>query len=464
MKRPGTKAAPAPRHPKRSQRPGPAEETTLPEPVAGTRRRDRRRAGLLFLLAILVYNANLRPISAGDCYPARFLPFSLWGRGSLTLDSVREVARVGRAQPYSLPYWMMQTRQGWTVSSYPLVTPVLVSPLYAPAVGVLRLSGWGRRELAFAGAVMEKVSASFLAAGSAALLYLLLRRRLDSRLSTLLSVAYAFGTNVWVTSSQALWQHGATQLLAVVCLLALTDERGGRWRLALGGAACGLIPFNRPPDLFIAGALGVAALLLERKRAWPFVAAAVGAALPFAALNWLFFRHLGGGYFQMHEIGGFFSHPIPIGIAGLLISPGKGLLVFSPFLLLLAGRVKRPAPGDRFGLLDACLAGGVLVTLVLLAAGDFRGGYSYGARLASGTLPFLIWLLAPVLRATSEAGLKLFAVAVLSGVAIQAVGAFCYPYGGSDLGDAWRLRDAPFLVEPRAGLAPPDFLLDVRDR
>ncbi|MCL4810121.1 MAG: hypothetical protein KJ062_20365, partial [Thermoanaerobaculia bacterium] len=58
------------------------------------RRLDWKRAAALFLLAFVVYNANLRPISAGDCFPARFLPFSLWGRGSLTLDPVRDVARV----------------------------------------------------------------------------------------------------------------------------------------------------------------------------------------------------------------------------------------------------------------------------------------------------------------------------------------------------------------------------------
>ncbi|MBK9963617.1 MAG: hypothetical protein IPP07_01420 [Holophagales bacterium] len=224
-----------------------AVEAAAPDPVVEGRRLDRKRAGLLFLLAFLVFNANLRPISAGDCFPARFLPFSLWGRGSLTLDSVRDVARMGRVQPFSLPYWMMRTREGWTVSSYPLVTPVLVAPLYAPAVGALRLSGWKRQDLAVAGALMEKVSASILAASSVALMFLLLRRRLNPRLSTLLTVAFAFGTNTWVTASQALWQHGATQFLALVCLTMLTGERSGPWRLALGGAACGLIPFNRPP-------------------------------------------------------------------------------------------------------------------------------------------------------------------------------------------------------------------------
>ena len=433
----------------------PIEGPALPDPALGERKQDLKRAGVLFLLAFLVYNVNLRPISAGDCYPARFLPFSLWGRGSLTLDSVRDVARVGRAEPFTLPFWMLTSPHGWTVSTYPLVTPVLVAPLYAPAVAVLHLTGWKRHHLATAGVLMEKISASILAAVSVGLMYLLLRRRLDAGLAALLAGAYAFGTNTWVTSSQALWQHGATQLLSLVALLSLTEERG-RWRFALGGGACGLIPFNRPPDLPLALAIGVAALLVTRRRAWPFVLAAVAAAAPFAALNWLIYEHVGGGYFRMPGYAAFFSHSIPVGLAGLLFSPGKGLFVFSPFLLFLAVRLWRPAPGDRHGLLDVCLAGGFVLTLLLLARGDFRGGFSYGPRFLTGVLPALLWLLAPAIPRLSPAGTRAFVVAMLAGILIQTAGAFCYPHGGSDNGDVWKVGDAPFLVEPRAGLAPPE--------
>ncbi len=432
------------------------EEPASPEPKPEERRLDWKRAAALTLLAFVVYNANLRPISVGDCYPARFIPFSLWGRGSLTLDPVRDVARVGQAGPHSFPYWIMSSRQGWTVSSYPIVTPILVAPLYAPAVAVLRLKGWSRDQLAVVAPIMEKLSASLVAAVSVALMFLLLRRRLDRGLSTLLAAGYAFATNTWVTSSQALWQHGTTQLLSLVALLALTAE-GGRWRLPLAGAACGLIPFNRPPDLPLALAIGVAALLVARNRAWPFVLAAAASAAPFAALNWHLFGHIGGGYFRMNGISGFFSHPIPLGVAGLLFSPGKGLFVYAPFLVFLAARMRRPAPGDGHRILDACLAAGVALTVVLLASGDISGGFSYGARFLTGALPSLVWLLAPVARSASPAGRRALVVSILLGVLVQAAGAFCYPYGDSVHGNLWSLRDAPFLLEPRAGLAPAEF-------
>ena len=52
------------------------------------RRRDLRASLLLGLFCLLVYNANLRAISAGDCYPARYLPFAIWRHHTVLLDPI----------------------------------------------------------------------------------------------------------------------------------------------------------------------------------------------------------------------------------------------------------------------------------------------------------------------------------------------------------------------------------------
>jgi hypothetical protein len=373
------------------------------------------------------------------------------------MDPVLDVARVGFADPQAVPFWMSRSPAGAYVSTYPLVTPVLVAPLYAPAVGALRLAGWRRDQLAYAGALMEKLAASAIAAVTVGLIYLLLRRRLGPSLATLLAVAFAFGCNTWVTSSQALWQHGTTQLLSVVALLELTREPSPA-RLAIAGAACGLIPFNRPPDLPLALAIGAAALLAARGRAWPFVAAAIAAAIPFAALNVVHHGHVGGGYFRSITAENVFHGSIPVGLAGLLASPGKGLFLFSPFLLFLLRRLRRPRPGDEYGRLDLCLVLAVLGTLALLSKVDFRAGYCYGPRFLTGILPALFWLLAPAMRDLSRGARLLFMAGIVTGAAMQGVGAFCYPHGLSDLKSAWSIREAPFIVEARAGIACPELL------
>lgn len=419
---------------------------------------DRGRALALCVLAFFIYNANFRPVSAGDCYPARFLPFAMWGRGTLMMDPVLDVARVGFADPDAVPFWMTRLPRGGYVSSYPLVTPVLVAPFYAPAVAALRLAGWRRDQLAYTGALMEKLAASAIAAVTVGLIYLLLRRRLRASPATLLAVAFAFGCSTWVTSSQALWQHGPTQLLSVVALLELTREPSPA-RLAIAGAACGLIPFNRPPDLPIAVAIGAVALLAARGKAWPFVAAVIAAAVPFGALNIVFHGHVGGSYFRSHTVETFFHSPILVGLAGLLVSPGKGLFFFSPFLLLLVlRRVRRPRPGDGYGRLDVALLLAVIGTFALLSKGDFTGGYCYGPRFLTGILPVLFWLLAPAMRDLSRVARGVLVAGLVAGAAMQAVGAFCYPHGLSDLKSPWSIREAPFIVEARAGFACPVLL------
>ena len=115
-------------------------------------------------------------------------------------------------------YWMTRTRQDQLASLYPVVTPLLVAPLYVPAVIWLNAHGWEQPQIDRMAEVMEKLSASFLASVASVLMYLVLRRD-GSRWSLPLALAFAFGTNTWMISSQALWQHGTGELLIALALL-----------------------------------------------------------------------------------------------------------------------------------------------------------------------------------------------------------------------------------------------------
>jgi len=157
------------------------------------------------------------------------------------------------------------------------VVPVLVAPLYVPAVGYLHLRGWTAARFDRVARIMEKLSASLLAALSASLLYLLLRRRTRASIALLLTVAYAFGTTTWMVSSQALWQHGMAELLVIGALLLLTAPCTAPRALA-AGLLLGLIAGNRPPDVVLGAVLGVYALFWAGRRLAPLLAAA--AALP----------------------------------------------------------------------------------------------------------------------------------------------------------------------------------------
>jgi hypothetical protein len=442
---------------------------------------DRRAALTLAVLAFAVYNLNCRVIQDGDTVSARLLPFALWRTGSLSLDSVAELATlVPPGRPYKEAYWLWRSPGGHLYTRYPVVTPVLVAPLYAPAVAYLAWQGWDSWRLENTSLRMEKLAASLVAALSVGLFYLLARRHAERPRAFLAATAYGFGSATWAISGQALWQHGMGELLAVGALLAATAPPRAA-SLVAAGVAAGLLAGNRPPDAALGAAVLVYLLARHGRRGLWALGAAAAALAPVLLFNLAVFGHWAGGYGVSGMAGPhpFYSHPLLPGLAGLLLSPGKGLLVFSPFLLFLACRLAparcRPAsapasaPPDR--LLELAVAAALLVQICFYALTDYRAGACYGPRYLTDALPFLVWLLVPVVVRLRGWGLRALVLAVAAGIAIQAVGAFCYPRGHSDdlfyppglsrrviAPAVWSPANAPFLVEARAGLASPELL------
>ena len=449
---------------------GPSAPAARPE--AEVRDRGGLRASLLIgFCCLLVYNANLRSISAGDTYPARYLPFAIVQYHTLFLNPVERVAAQGRGDG---AFWMLHRPGGHIISLYPVVLPVLVAPLYVPAVGYLHFRGWSDARLDHVAKVMEKVTASFLAALSASLLYLLLRRRAKAPIALLLTLAFAFGTTTWVISSQALWQHGIAELFVICALLLLTAPCTTPSTLAVG-LLLGLIAANRPPDVILAAVLGAYGLFWAGRRRMTLLLAV--AALPMVAVLFYNLNEAGsvaGGYGVIGHTQ-FFQHPLLPGVSGLLISPTRGLLVFSPFLLFLLLAWRYLPRGREERLLTLAMTAGVVIQILLYAKVDWRSGLSWGPRYMTDLLPLLMWMLVPVVAALRGVGRVCFLTAVGVSVVIEAIGAFAYTGSldlpiyaadrgveGHDMRAAWEWRNVPFVRSLRQGLAPADLAVEMR--
>jgi hypothetical protein len=238
-------------------------------------------------------------------------------------------------------------------------------------------------------------------------------------------------------------------------------------RVVLAGVTCALIVVNRPPDLLLAAPF--VAIVPWWTRSWrTTLLLALSAAIPLAAAgcyNQHFAGAVSGGYGHLlRKLGGygaFFRFPLLPGLAGLLVSPGKGLLVYAPFFLFLPLALWR-IPRDRRWL-AGLLATGCLLQVLMYAKSDWRGGYSYGPRYLTDLLPIAVWLLAPVVQSLRKAGLSAFILAGVFSVWVQVVGAFWYPAGASDLlyynggaeaddtSGAWVPNNVGFLVEFERG-------------
>ncbi|HJU39557.1 MAG TPA: hypothetical protein VJ724_08285, partial [Tahibacter sp.] len=437
---------------------------------------------LLALACLVVYNANLRQVGAGDTVSARYLPLTLWHHG--TLEPAAHARLFAHGHPLALPryrpandggqvvyyepaaYWLIRTREHELASFYPVVTPLLVAPLYAPAALWLDAHRWEQPHVDRVAEWMEKLSASLLAALASVVVFVLLRRE-GNRWALPLALAFAFGTNTWMISSQALWQHGTGELLIALALL-LVVAPANALRMALLGAVCVAMAANRPPDALVAAAIGFVVLWRDW-RSMPWLVA--GAVVPIAALlayNVGFMGHVAGGYGVVRPPVNFFQSDWS-GLAGLLVSPARGLLVFSPFLaFVVVGLIQRLR--DRETRVPAIALGlAVLGQLVLYAQGDWRAGTSWGPRWLTDVLPILVWMLAPAPLVLRPLARGVFVAAIAFSIGVQAIGAFWYTktsdeaiYAGdpASMRGAWKLENIPFVAELRHPPAAAELLCD----
>lgn len=432
---------------------------------------------LLGLACLLIYNANVRTIGAADTYPARYLPLSILKHHSLTLDPIAPLVAQGRELPTApskatTAFWMLKSPKGSLVSLYPVVTPVVVAPLYLPAVAYLDDKGWELTRVDYVARVMEKLCASLLAALTVMLLYLLLRRRSPPATAALLSLAFALGTTTWMISSQALWMHGLAGLLVVAQLYLLTG-RCTPLRALAAGLFCALLACNRQPDAILAAGFALYAIHWAGRRFPWFLLAALMPVGLVLAYNLLVVGHIVGGYglLSLKQETAKFGEDILGGLGVLLFSPVFGLFVFSPFLLFVPVFLASVLREKSSRALTLLLGAAVLLQWLFYGATHWEQGISWGPRYLTESIPILVWMLPPVIARLRMVGRIAFGLACLAAVAIQAVGAFYYT--GKPLSAAlnaagpiaerstwqklvWDLDNTPFVTELEHGRIAPD--------
>ena len=389
--------------------------------------RDRRwpAALALGLASFLVYNANFREISASDTVGTRLTAVAIVLEQRLFLD------RFFRGYPTDrrLPNWMQYVR-GHYVSATPLFPALLAVPVYLLPVRLL----WVDPPLIN---LLSKVNGSLFAALSVAFVYLALRHLAPKSVAVVIALVYAFATSTWSVSSQGLWGHGPAQLFLAIALYCLLRGEAHPRALEWAGLAAGCMFASRPQTTGVIGAAVVAcALSRDRRRGircllW--FAAAAGGVLAYNA--WMF-GSLQGGYYRLNEtylpiygVQGVWTASVGTGLLGLLVSPSRGLLIYSPVLVFAfvgAARSIRDPRRRMLGLLAAGFGGSLLM---LGGYAFWWGGHTYGPRLTADFLPILTLFVAVAWQGIegSRVRIAVFCVLTAVSIAIQAIGAFYYP-------------------------------------
>jgi hypothetical protein len=305
-----------------------------------------------------------------------------------------------------------------------------------------------------------KVTASMLVAGSAVFIFFTCTAFVGRWKAFAIALAYGLGTCVWSTSSQALWQHGPNEFfLALGTLLLVRIDKG--WPAAAGcGLAYACAVACRPTSVIVAAAVGLYLLTANRKAVVPYVLGALPVAVLLGAYNWHYFespfifgQSIVGRGLARQKTGSdsLLQTPIWEGAAGLLLSPSRGLLVYSPFAIFSLWGLTRVWRRETYSCFRPLTVAMAILLVIAFCWFDWWGGWCYGYRPLVDTMPFFAILLIPVIdsiwRRKWLAGIA--AVLLAWSVFVQVLGAWAYDLSGWNAGYTACLN-VPGRVEPVA--------------
>jgi hypothetical protein len=136
------------------------------------------------------------------------------------------------------------------------------------------------------------------------------------------------------------------------------------------------------------------------------------------------------------------STPPWVGLPGLLVSPSRGLLLFSPFLGFALWGGWLVWKGEAWRLLRPVSAAFALLLLLSSLWFDWWGGHSFGCRLIADLMPLLALLLLPALEKIEPQPLlrRAYYGLLIYSVGVQLLGAFAYNNDSWDARVAYQVR------------------------
>ncbi|OPX64145.1 MULTISPECIES: glycosyltransferase family 39 protein [unclassified Methanoregula] len=414
---------------------------------------------LLFVFLFFAYNTVSIVTVSGDTVPAQLLPAAILYDHSIFFDGpfITSVFQ-GLIQTPDIAYAFPEVN-GRIVSFFPIVTPVLVTPLYACSFLLSSLlHAPVTPELI---AAIAKTSAACIAALSGVLLYLSAKELFSQRTALATTLVYAFATSTWSVSSQALWQHGMVELLLISLIYGsiLNDRQPSYLTVAIMGIISGLFVFNRPPDAVLLIPVFVYIAKECRNQIGYYAAGCLAGGAPFFLYNMLIFGNIFGGYIKNAAIFSFGPDAV-VGFVSLLVAPNLGLLVFSPVLLFSVYGYLRLSTLTRPKIRNLLAWFGPVILLQILVYSFFSlwmssTAFSYGQRFLTGFIPVLALYIGVVISEflegdrtdiTARCGKACFIILVAVSLIIQAIGVFYYPFNPVKTMDRPMIWDTDHMI------------------
>lgn len=303
--------------------------------------------------------------------------------------------------------YRLRTIGGHVYYYYPAATPLLAVPAVIVINSVFGLTG---RTDFFSyldshppddrTARFEKVVASLIVALATVGTYLIGRQTASTRAALLAAGVFAFGTSMWSTASRALWQHGPSVLLLTFAIYLALAAPQRKWTPFWTGLILAFSYLVRPTNSISLAFFGLYYLLNGSRLIWRYALGALLVFVPYAALNVHTYANVFPPYsYQLLErlaTPGQFTEAL----AGTLVSPNRGLFIFSPVLLFAiygarASATKNGISKSNLNLYFMAIFMCHWITVSLFE--DWGGAWSIGPRYFVDVLPYLAYFLPPVI-------------------------------------------------------------------
>ena len=326
---------------------------------------------------------------------------SIIKEGNTDLDEYKDlIARTFEETPTT------ETIDGHIYNLYPIGSSILALPF------VYAIDQFAGRVLSFdlnehvkqvVPEGIELFIACFVIALTAVIVYRIARLSLDRPRSLALVFIFAFCTSAWSTASRALWQHGPSMLMLAIALyiILLAKDRPALIQFASAPLA---FSYEIRPTNSISIALLTAFVFVQYRRYFGrYLLWAMPIAVPLVVFNLSLYHSVLPSYYRWYK--DFSVSIFPEALVGHLISPSRGLFIFSPVFLLSIWGVVSKFKQKRLERLDHFLIGIAVVHWMAVSIWPvWWGGASFGPRILSDMIPYLTYWLIPTAAAISHLG------------------------------------------------------------
>lgn len=326
-----------------------------------------------------------------------FTAWEMGENGRVTLNDYEELA----TDDYFGNIGWIVPAQSTAAAVYPPGAALLAAPLYAmwPADAEIQTVHGTNRDAPSIDILIPPlgpaaITAAVVAAIAVGLLSLAFREFVDGRLALLSAYLAGLGTAMWPVAADALWQHGpAIMWITAGMLLSIRHQ-------VASGFAFGAAILTRPHTALIAAGNGLWQSGKSRS-VRPAVLIGFGSLVGLGVLVWY-----NDFVFGTPSISGGYGDRFAARMANLdllqyagniilvLVHPMRGVLIYSPFLILLLPGLRsawRAAPAWVRG----SAVGGLLYLLLQLKAEGYSGGsgfsgYRYPLETLAAAAPLLL--------------------------------------------------------------------------